>query len=293
MTARPVQRPKVAKSPAITQAARVHPRVVISPVAAPTRTMSQIATPNEPRVMGSYPPPRMARYMTIANGSRNAKAACERSRTDISVPVCESDVTGSVCKATSVTETTQEKIRGGLFAFFTMLALVAWVPAAHAQLPGGSAVDEYTENVPGPGGDQPGGGQDANGGDASGGGPSSGTGGDGAASTGPTVAPSASGHSSSPGGSGAHALSSAAGHGSGQRQNVVSSADGETETVGDVPATITYQPLPPAPKTAAERGNNVAGFVIALGVVALAAAGIAWYRRRYPETLVGTQRSIN
>jgi hypothetical protein len=53
-----------------------------------------------------------------------------------------------------------------------------------------------------------------------------------------------------------------------------------------MPATLTSQPVPvTANPDDGSRGIS-AGWPIALAVVLLASAGIYWYRRRYPETLI-------
>jgi hypothetical protein len=169
------------------------------------------------------------------------------------------------------------KVGGGLSMLLIAAALLVGAPAAMAQLPGGSAVDQYTENVPGAGGDQPGGG--TNGG-------SDGTS-DGSAA--PGTDPSATGgspSSASPsdlseGGAG----SSGAGQDSGAANaSGAGSSRGGVAAQGDVPATLTSQPVPA--DRPGDGGGVSPGWPLALGVVLLSCAGIYWYRRRYPETLI-------
>ncbi len=172
------------------------------------------------------------------------------------------------------------KVCGGLSTLVLAAALLAGAPAAMAQLPGGSAVDQYTENVPGAGGDQPGGTHGAsngtNGGGADGSAPA---GTDPGATGGSSSSASPSDLSESGGGS------AAGGQGAGGANASAGGSLNGASARGDVPATLTSQPVPAADSPGGDGGVG-AGLPIALGVVIAASGAIYWYRRRYPETLI-------
>jgi hypothetical protein len=161
------------------------------------------------------------------------------------------------------------------------VVLAFGAPAAMAQLPGGSAVDQYTENVPGAGGDQPSGGN---------GGSSDATNGDGTGSSAPaTTTPTSPGQSTSGGSQASGGVENGATGDGSQTGGGLAGDQTSTRSGGpppEVPATLTSQPVPAATDQPGDEGDISAAWPIALLVVALASVGIYWYRRRYPETLI-------
>jgi hypothetical protein len=173
------------------------------------------------------------------------------------------------------------KVCGGLSTALIAAMLAFGAPAAMAQLPGGSAADAYTENVPGAGGDQPSGGGGSNASDNGGGTGTSAQ----ATSCATTASSSPSGNASQTAAGGANGVDA-----SGQ-PTAGSASGGATSTRGgqppEVPATLTSQPVPVATDQPGNGGGISPAWPIALTVVLLASVGIYWYRRRYPETLIG------
>jgi hypothetical protein len=173
-------------------------------------------------------------------------------------------------------------------------AVLVGAPAAMAQLPGGSAVDEYTENVPGAGGDQPSGHSSSGG---TGGNSNDGSGSSGTGST-PTAGGSATPSAASPSEpsqSSTGETGSGPGASGGSASQTTSTVGGSSDTTASrtnrstptsVPATLTSQPVPVATDRPRNNGDISAAWPLALLVVALASVGIYWYRRRYPETLI-------
>jgi hypothetical protein len=90
---------------------------------------------------------------------------------------------------------------------------------------------------------------------------------------------------SASGGGGNGGSQSAPGAGTGGQPNTSASGSPASGQPGNVPATLTMQPVP-APPVDSSGGTDTTAFAIAIGVVLAAGVAIWWYRRRYPETLV-------
>ncbi len=188
---------------------------------------------------------------------------------------------------------TRVRVCGGLSVFVVAVALLVGAPSAMAQLPGGSAVDEYTENVPGPAATTPA------------------TAARTTAAAVATPADTDSGDTSTTPGAGAGTDTSSgrrlrqrrgrdpiervqqwfagdrvrnrlwAVDGSGSSSAAITSARGQ-----DAPATVTSQPTSATTVPRDDDGATGVVLPIALAIVLLAIAAIPWYRRRHPEELV-------